>query len=159
MLSQHWGLFDISNRTDKPLEWPRKGTIETYADKLRSHKVSFNPGVFGYKCDVSNHSRTDVLDVALPIRFWFGNATGDSNAITYTPVISPLDAGSHFTFYVFNDCAIHVSGILPDRVSFTAPGENTRRAAQLYLPHRSPIEPFMLFFPSDVQWVRQQPCD
>jgi len=157
MLSQHWGLADIPNRTDKEQQWPSKQAMDSMKEALKSKKPHFNPGVFGYKCDVLNDSQTNVLDVAITMTFWYDKQTGNDN-IKYTPILSPLDASSHFIFYVFNDCPVGVAGVLPDSVTVTVVGENVRRAFPLHLPHRSPIEPIMVFFPSDTQWVRQTPC-
>jgi hypothetical protein len=92
------------------------------------------------------------------MKLWFGQGT-EKDAITYTPVLSPLDAGSHFIFYVMNDCPIDVAGALPDRATATVVGETTRRSAPLNLPHRTPVmEQIMFFPPSDTQWVRQVSC-
>jgi hypothetical protein len=158
MLSQHWGLADIPNRTDKEQQWPSKQAMDSSTRRLKSKKPSFNPGVFGYKCDVLNDSQTNVLDVAITMTFWYDKQTGDDNT-KYTPILSPLDANSRFIFYVFNDCPAGVAGVLPDSVTLTIVGENVRRAVPLHLPHRSPIEPIMVFFPSGTQWVRQTPCE
>jgi hypothetical protein len=162
MLSQNWGLADISNRTDDKQQWPSKKIMDSVIQKMkenRLHKIPSFPPVFGYKCDVSNHSQVDVLDVALTLRIWFGNKGGEENAVRYTPVLSPIDAGGHFIFYVFNDCPINTNAVLPNEVALTIAGDSVRRVLPLNLPHRSPVEPFMMFFPSDTQWIRQQPCN
>jgi hypothetical protein len=157
MLSQHWGLADIPNRTDKQQQWPSKETMDMETKKRKADPHYGNPGAFGYKCDVSNHSQVDVLDVAVRMTFWYGNQVKNDNT-KYTAVLSPLDAGSHSTFYIFNDCPTNVAGFLPDSVDITVVGESGRRIVPPYLPHRSPIEPMFMFFPSKVQWVRQTPC-
>jgi hypothetical protein len=159
MLSQDWGLADIINRTDQRQQWPSKQTMDSEEKKHKADGKYFNPGVFGFRCDVSNHGQLGVLDVAVPMKLWFGDKGGEENAIKYTPILSPLDAGEHFVFYIVNDCPVSASGVLPDTVSLTIVGETQRRSVRLNLPHRNPVEPIMGFFPSSTQWVRQQPCE
>lgn len=158
MLTQNWGLADIPNRSDTQLEWPSKEVMESEKKKHKADKHYLNGGVFGYKCDVSNHGEVGVFDLAMTLTFWYGEQVGNDN-VKYTPILSPLDAGSHFVFYVFNDCPVTVAGVLPDSVAVTVAGDSTRRTVPLHLPHRTPIEPIMMFFPSQTQWVRQQPCE
>lgn len=164
MLSQDWGLFDVLNTSNEQQQWPSKQIMDAWNQKLKGAKLHPNrpPLSFwstsGYKCGVSNHSQTNILDVALTMRIWFGNKGGEENAVKYTPILSPIDAGSTFTFYVFNDCPILTSAVLPNAVSVMVLGETKRRSVSLSLPHRNPVEPFMMFGASDIQWVREQPC-
>jgi hypothetical protein len=159
MRSQNWGIFDIPNRTDKLQQWPSKETIASERKKHALDKNYINPGLWGYKCDVSNHSQSNVFDVAVPIRFWFGDKGGDDNAIEYSPILSPIDANSHFIFYVVNDCPQRAFAILPETATLKVAGEDVSRTVRLNLPHRTPIEPFMILWPSKVQWVQAQPCE
>jgi hypothetical protein len=93
------------------------------------------------------------------MRFWFGDKGGEENAVKFTPIISPLDAGGSFSLYFVNDCPINVSGVLPDQVTLLVVGETKRRTTQLNLPHRNPIDQIMMWFPTRVRWIGGEPCD
>jgi hypothetical protein len=153
VISQNWGLATFRNDTEKPQEWPKKEEIN---EARRLHSI----GWFGYRCDFSNHSQTNAVDVYVPIKLWFNqNILKEENALNYTVVLSPMDAGSHFVFYIFNDCPVNATAILSKTVSFMVAGEESRRTAPLNMPHKNPIEPFMGFFPSKVQWLGETPCE
>ena len=95
-----WGSYDIPNDADKPEQWPDKHRID---ESNKKH----NSGVFNYKCDVSNHGQVNVLDIAIPMTVLHSPPRSYCRTkITYTPIISPLDAGQTFTFYFVNDCPI-----------------------------------------------------
>ena len=79
MLSQQWGLADIPNRSDKQQQWPTKEAMASMMKRLNAQRPHFGPGVFGYKCDVLNDSKTNVLDVAITMTFWYDKQTGDDN--------------------------------------------------------------------------------
>jgi hypothetical protein len=152
MKTTNWGSYDIPNDTDKPQQWPDKR-------KLEESKKKHNFGVFDYRCGISNHGQVNVLDVAMPMRFWFGNKGGEENAVKFTPIISPLDAGHSAALYFVNDCPINVSGILPDQASLLVVGEMKRRSTKLNLPNRNPIDPIMMWFPTKVRWIGGEPCE
>ena len=138
------------------MQWPSKDKMREKL-KVRSGEVPF-PGTLVYKCDFSNHSQINVLDVSVELRIWFGQKGGEENAVKFTPILSPLDAGAHFVFYVVNDCPINAAVVMPDAVGIKIIGETMRRVVPLNRPNRSPIEPIMIFFPSNKQWVGEQPC-
>jgi len=150
MLSRDWGLYDFTNSTDTQAKWPSEQQIRLNKPKTKKEIFFFNASQIGYKCDISNHSQLNVFDVAIPMRFWFGNKGGEENAIKYTPILSPLDAGSHFVFYIVNDCPLNVAGVLPDTVTIAVAGEAARRSVRLNLPHRSPtsqqLRSYLLLF-------------
>src|SRR5712692_1044585 len=152
MLSQNWGLSDIRNQTDKQMQWPSK-------ERMELAKRQQEMGTFGYKCDFSNLSRVDFLNVAVPLSLAFDNGAGGTNAVRYTPILSPLGAGSHFVFYVVNDCLPSVSASFPKTVDLSVPGESGRRNIPLNRPNRSPLEQVMMFFPTKNQWVGETPCE
>jgi len=147
-----WGSYDIPNDADKPEQWPDKHRID---ESNKKH----NSGVFNYKCDVSNHGQVNVIDIAMPMRFWFGNKAGEENAVPYTPIISPLDAGHTFTLYFVNDCSIMASAALPNLVTLTIVGETKRRSTKLHRPGRNPIEQIMTCFPTSVRWIGGELCE
>ena len=149
--SQNWGLFDIPNDTDKSQKWPSK-------EKLDEAGRQHDPGIFVYKCEVSNHSQINLADVAIPMKFWFGNAGGEANAISYAPVASPVDAGQHFVFYAVNDCAIEVTGVMPNTVRIKETGDSAWRDVALNREYRNPVEQIMIFMPTKIRWVADTPC-
>jgi len=158
----HSGLDNIPNRTDKTLEWPSKQIQDSIRDSIggtgKLDQPFWHMGMLGYRCDVSNHSRLDVLDVTLTFRFWYGDALGENGMVTYSPILSPIDAGSDFVFYVFNNCPVQVGAVLVDQLTLTVPGESAQRSLPLYLRHRNTVEPFMILTPSSIPWVSPAPC-
>jgi hypothetical protein len=148
----NWGLYEVPNRGDKPMQWPSK---ERMREKVPPGTF---PNPFAYKCDFSNHSQVNVLDVSVEMRIWFGNKGGEENAVRFTPILSPLDAGSHFVFYVVNDCPSQASAIMPDKIGVRVIGEAARREVLLSRPNRNPIESIMSFFPTPKQWIGEMPC-
>lgn len=136
-----WAMDDIRNESSKELLWPRDALIKS---------VKFNPGVFGYKCDVANHATTNLIDLAIPLPANFGN---EKPPLAYLAVISPLDAGTTFSFYMVNECPIVVSMGVPDTATVQVFGEDIRRTVPLHWPHRNPIERIMMFLPSKVRWT------
>jgi len=152
MKATQWGSYDVPNDTDKNQQWPSKKLLDESAKK---HDF----GSFVYKCEVSNHSQVNVLDVAIPMRFWFGNKGGEENAIKFTRIISPLDAGHSVVLYFVNDCPTSASGVLPDEASLLVVGETERRTTRLNLPHRNPTDPIMMWFPTTVRWISGEPCE
>jgi hypothetical protein len=136
-----WAMYDIRNDNSKERLWP---------DQKAVNSVKFNPGVFGYQCDVTNHASTNLIDLAIPLTVNFG---GEKTPLMHTVIISPLDAGTTFSFYVINECAVMVSVIGSERATVQVLGEDNRRNVPLHWPHRSPIEEIMLFLPSKVRWT------
>lgn len=153
MASQHWGLTDISNLTAEATQWPTDEVMEAERRNREANKDYSSGGKFGYTCDVSNHSSVGVRDMAVPITFWYGEHP--KYGLKYTVVVSPLDQGSRFAFYVLNDCPANVEGYLPSAVDVTVVGESSRRTVPLHFLNESPV---LMFSPSQFQWVRQQPC-
>src|ERR1017187_10227854 len=95
--SNGWGSYEVRNDGMKPMRWPDE-------KKLQAAKRQHDVGGFCYRCEISNHGRVGVLDVAVPVRFWFGNKGGEQNAVKFTPIVSPLDAGQTSTLFFVNDC-------------------------------------------------------
>jgi hypothetical protein len=141
-VNTQWAMDDIHNDETKERLWPD--------EKIMKSGPKFNPGVFGYKCDVTNHATTNLIDLAIPLSTNFGN---EKPPLTYLAVISPLDAGTTFSFYMINECPVEVSVIAPDTVSVQVFGEDQRRTVPLHWSHRNPIEQIMIFFPSKVRWT------
>ena len=152
MVSQNWGLSDIRNPSDQQVQWPGK-------ERMELAKRQQELGTFGYKCDFSNLSHVDFLNVAVPLNLWFDNGAGGTNAVKYTPILSPLAAGSHFIFYVVDDCSTNVSATFPKSVDLSIAGESGRRNIPLNRPNRNPLEQIMMLFPTKTQWVGETPCE
>jgi hypothetical protein len=148
MRSNHWGSEEIRNESSKPMKWPD-------AKKMESARRQHDPGVFGYDCTITDLGSVDVLDLALPMRFWFGQKGGNQNAVPFAPIISPLGAGANHaqSIHFVNDCPTLATGIFPDSVTLQVIGETKRRTVPLHFPHRNPVEPIMMWFPAKVQFV------
>ena len=152
MRSVNWGSYEIANNTDKPMQWPDK-------DKFLQARKQHDTGGFGYRCEISNHGEVNLIDVAMPMRFWFGGKGGEENAVKYTPIISPLDVGKAFVLYFVNDCPVYSSAVLPDYATVLVVGETTRRNTKLNLPHRNPVDPIMMWFPTKIRWIGSTQCE
>lgn len=144
-----WVLHVETNALGQSLQWPSKTKMKKNAGVSR----------LAYRCDVTNHGPTNVLDVALQLKVWFGETGGEDKAVKICPILSPLDAGTKFTFYIINDCPVLATVALSDEASVRAAGESGRRVVHLNLPHRSPIDQIMMFVPSKKPWVVEQPCE
>ena len=136
-----WAMDDIRNDgiTERP--WPDAKLVKS---------VKFNPGVFGYKCDVTNHAQGNLIDIAIQLSTNFDN---EKPPLVYTAIISPLDAGNVFSFYIINECPVDVSVIAPEAAKVQVFGEDKRRTVPLHWPHRNPIEQIMMLMPSKVRWT------
>jgi hypothetical protein len=152
MKANPWGSYEVRNDGEKGLQWPDKA-------KLLEAKRLHDLGVFVYGCDVSNHGQVNLLDVAVPMKFWFGDRGGEQNAVKYAPIISPLDAGQKFTLYFVNDCPTNASAVLPDEATIRVVGETERRTTKLNLPHRNPVDQIMMWFATKMKWIGATPCN
>ena len=103
-----WGLYDVGNDTDQAEQWPSK---EKMQEASQTHNFG---GIFSYRCSVTNQGNQNLVNVAIPMRFWFGDKGGEENAVKVAPIISPLNAGQTAYFYPINDCDIHAIGIVSD---------------------------------------------
>jgi hypothetical protein len=149
--TQHWGFFEVSgNPSDKNGTWPDKALLD------KSSKLH-NPGVFGYKCRVSNHGPANLIYLGVPIDITFGNTNKGEKALRYTPVISALDAGKQFEFYIFNDCDVAAFLIWQDTARVQLLGEPTQRDVPLHRTYKSPIDQVMILMPTKVRWAMQYP--
>jgi hypothetical protein len=155
METTKWGgAFEIPNDTDRSRKWPDKSKL------LEARKINdFGFFCFCYRCEVSNHGAVNLFDVAIPMRFWFGNKGGEENAVKFAPVISPLDVEKASVLYFVNDCPVLANGILPDDASVIVAGETVRRSTKLNLPERNPVDRIMMWFPTKVIWVGSTQCE
>jgi|HubBroStandDraft_5_1064220.scaffolds.fasta_scaffold38456_2 hypothetical protein len=149
MKATKWGSYDVPNDGDKVDQWPSKL-------QMKESEKEKNMGVFASKCEISNHSQVNVMDVQLPMNFWFDFKGGDANAVKFTPIISALDAGHSAVLYFVNTCPNNATAVLPDQVNLLVAGDSQRRTTNLELPHRSVIDPIMLWFPTKVRWIGDQ---
>jgi hypothetical protein len=86
--------IEIPNDADKETQWPSQREI-----KAKTRKVEpTQQGLFGEKCEIGNHGQMNLLDVAIPMRFWFGTDSGPK-AVPVRPVLSPLDVNSSMSLY------------------------------------------------------------
>lgn len=146
------GSYEIRNDEAAPKKWPDKQRLEK-AGKL--HDFSR----FLYKCEISNRGNVNVLDVTIPMRFWFGNKGGDENAVKFTPIVTPLDAGQISVLYFVNDCPTHATGILPEHVSLLVVGEKQRRNTPLHLPQRNIVDAIMMWHEAKTNWLGVTVCE
>jgi hypothetical protein len=149
--NQNWGFYDVRGGS-KVGSWPDKATV------MKSVKTH-NPGVWAYKCRVSNHGPTNLIYLGVPIDIWFGDKGGENNRIRYTPVISALDSGKDFYFYLVNDCNISVSAVWQETATVQLLGEPRQRDVPLRRTYISPMDQIMVFFPTTVRWIGGEPCE
>jgi hypothetical protein len=142
------GLFDVMSGTTKNYSWPPKAQLS------KRKGATFNPGEFIYRCEVSNQGNTKLLDVALTfnLNYWTPPPS-DKQVYPYQVVVNPLTAGTTFTFFVVNECPVGADAIALGVFSTRILGENTRRNFELLMPHRNPVEPIMMLWPSSVSWT------
>jgi|SRR5579863_8049231 len=153
MQTQNWGFFDISNDKDAETQWPE---AKTFKDKIAAltKDSKINSGAFGYRCAVSNHGPENVIYLRVPIDFWFDSNT---TALRYEPIVPSLDVGQSFSFYVFNDCPDMVSAAWQQTAVVQTPQEKIHEV-KLLRKYVNPVDQIMMFFPSNIQWVGEQPC-
>jgi hypothetical protein len=134
-------MWDYRNYGTEERLWPDLKIINS---------VKYNPGVFGYECDVTNHAQTNLMDVTVQLST---NFPGEKTPLINDAIISPLDAGKTFSFYLINECPVMLSVISPNLVMVHVFGEDKERVVPLHWPLRNPIEQIMIFMPSEVRWT------
>jgi hypothetical protein len=150
MESENWGFYQIPNQTENGATWPGK-------NKLELSRKLHNFGAFAYTCEVTNLGSGKINYLAVPIDVKFAT---DKKAIKYRPIVSSLDIGKSFSFAIVNDCPVDVAAVwqgIPTMVSIL--GESTPRQIVLKRKYKNPVEQMMIFFPSSVRWVGEQPCE
>ena len=153
MKSNTWGFYDIPNDTDKDTQWPNTKTM-----KERLKHISKNDaftGEFGYRCEVSNHGPDNILYLGVPLDFNYDN---DKPAIRYQPVISSLDVGKSFVFYITNDCPEMASIIWQQEAKVRTQQHPELHGIKLLREYHSMIDQIMLLPPSSIPWAGQFSC-
>jgi hypothetical protein len=148
----NWGFYQISNDSGKDTLWPDKKALDL------SKKMKNIGSEFGFRCTVSNHGSENIVYLAVPIDLWFGTGK-NMQSVNYRPMVSSLDVGKNFVFYLVNDCPVHVSAAWQDTARVQMLGESTAREVRLNRRYTNPAEQIMMFFPSKIQWIREQPCE
>jgi hypothetical protein len=148
MATVKWGFLTTLNNSDLPRQWPEKSVMGSAA---KQH----NSALFAWRCELSNHGPNNVLDLHVPIKIWFGNEKAE---VTYTVIITPLDAGDKFVFYMLNDCPTDASAVWEDEVMLQVLGESSRRKVPLRRKFKSLGDQIMMFFPSTTRLVGGEPC-
>ena len=141
-----WGFFQVFGDSAKETLWPNK----------MPHLVRPDASDEMYKCTVKNFGSTNVGDIAINFKIYYG-AQVKNDFDTYLVVVTPLPAGEHFNFFVINDCPVVVTAITPETVTLLVSGEQNRRQVSLGRPHANPLDQLLQFFPSTVQWTHE-PC-
>jgi hypothetical protein len=148
----NWGVGEIRNDSSDSKQWPDK-------QKIREADAVHDPAIFSPKCEVSNHGTTNLVDVALPFNFWFGDTPGgEQNAVKYTVTISPMDAGSIADVYLVNDCPLLATAVIQPSGTTLVAGESGRRSIPINLPNRTPIDPILMWFPAKTHLVGSTDC-
>jgi len=150
MKTESWGFYEVYGGEQN--KWPDKAL-------LKRAKELHDPGVFCYKCRVSNHGVNNIVYLGVPIDLWFGDKSGDSNRVRFRPVISALDAGKTFEFYLINDCNISVSAVWQENARVQFAGEPMQKDIPLRRTYKSPIDQIMMFFPTTVRWANATACE
>lgn len=148
MKSVKWGFYDVPNHTDLEEQWPKAPMMD------QATKKEDNFGVFTWRCEMSNHSMVNVLDIKMSITFDIG-----VDKITYDVIITPLDAGGTFVFYPINDCPAIVHAVWPNFVELQVLGEENRRKVPLRRTYRNAFEGIMLLFGSTVRLFGDVRCE
>lgn len=150
--SNNWGVEEIENNSSDAKQWPDK-------QKMREAQAQHDPAVIPFKCEVSNHGTTNLVDVALPLHFWFGNnPRGEQNAVKYAVTISPMDAGSTVDVYFVNDCPLFAVAVIQPSGTTLVAGESSRRSVPINLPNRTPIDPILMWIPATTHLVGATAC-
>lgn len=145
------GLDSFNNNTDQQSQWPPK-------EKMEEHSAKHDPQLI-YDCEISNLGQTNLLNVIIYMRFWFGDAAGAANAVKHETTISPLNAGMSTHFYMVNDCDISASGILGEVARVKTVGSSGWREVPLNRKFQNMVEQVMTFFPSKVRWRGGEACE
>lgn len=143
-----WGFYDMPNHTDLEEQWPKAPMMD------KAMKKEDNFGVFPWRCEMSNHSMVNVLDIKMSITF-----TIEKESTTYDAIITPLDAGGKFLFYLVNDCPAFAIAVWPDTVELQVLGEDNRRKVPLRRPYRNPVEQIGPTFGSTVNLFGDIRCE
>jgi hypothetical protein len=141
---QNWGFYEVYQ------EWPDKSLIKK-AEQLHDF------GIWCTKCRVSNHGTTNLIYLGVNLDLWLGEGGGEKNKIRYVPVISALDSGKDFEFYLVNDCNMEANAVWQETARAQVLGESKQRDIPLRRTYRSPIDQIIMFFPTTVNWSGQ-PC-
>lgn len=151
MKKETWGFWEVGNDTSTPKQWPDKNTMR------QSAKLGLKSLPFAYRCQVSNEGSVNLIYVEIPIDLWF--EPDGKTATRYSPIISGLDAGESFRFYIVNDCPMLVSGAWQDTAKVQVLGESTFATVPLRRRYRDPAEQIMIFMANGQPWARQLPCE
>jgi hypothetical protein len=147
--ASNWGIFVVPNDSDRDQKWPDKHTMVTA-------RTAHNPGIWAWRCTLTNHGPTNLLSAAVPIRIWFGN---EKPELVHTVIASPLDSGKDFTFYLVNDCHELVNAVWPDTATVQIFGESHPRSVPLRRTYKTPIDQIMIFFGSTTRLIGGEPCE
>jgi hypothetical protein len=142
------GFYDIPNHGTADMKWPNNTILQR-----------LGTAALVWRCDVTNNGPKTVLDVAIPITLTFDN---EGPTVDYTAVISPLVAGSVFSFYLVNDCTAIVGAICEENITLQVPGEEKLRQVRLHGKSRNEVEQVMSFFglmDLNARPVGSGPCD
>jgi hypothetical protein len=145
MRGEDSGFSETVNTSDKVMSWPDSKTL-----KPRTH----NPGANMYRCMVSNHGPTNVIDVGIQFQVVFRDG---KNPLHWNVFATPLDSGREFTFYFVNSCPYPAAVLIPQSATIEVLGEDKRRNVPLRRPHKYYSESLMGFFPSKMN-LGGTPC-
>lgn len=150
--SNGWGFYDVAGSAEGD-QWPPKRLMQ------KSSKQP-NFGTFAYKCKVSNHGPQQVVYLGIPIDIFFGTGKPTkNNTRRYTALISALDSGKDFEFYLVNDCSENVNAIWQEDASVQLLGEPSKIQIKLRRTYRSPVDQIMMLFGTSVRWIGGEPCE
>jgi hypothetical protein len=147
-----WGIYDFTNDTDQPTQWPPK-------EKIHEFYLKRNIVATMYQCTISNLGNTNLTNVGLRMKWTFVHGGGKDTTMTQDAIVSPLYAGQHVSFYAVNDCNIEVIGFMPDTAKIKVAGSTTWQDAPLDREFKDPVEQVISFFPTTVPWIGDVSCD
>lgn len=137
---QNWGFFEVLQ------PWPNEAQMKKARDV---HDIG---GDVCYRCRVTNHGSQNLIFLAVQFDLWLGRRVGARGKTSYTPVITALDRGAEFDFYVVNDCNEPAAAIWEETALAQVLGESRPRAIPLRRTYRSPVDQVLTLFPTTVSW-------
>ncbi len=154
MKSENWGFYDIPNDSDKDKPWPDLKLMRERTNKL-SKMEKLKAGTVGYLCNVGNLGPDDAVLLKVSLDLSFGD---EKHTIRFEPIISPLPTHSTFPFFILNDCPIQTFLVWQEVAQVETSEEPQLHEVRLRREYRNPLDQIMMLFPSDIQWIGQQPC-
>jgi len=110
-------------------------------------------GMVAYRYDIRTHGPSVIEYLRIQVDVYFEPKT----ATPMFPLLSAIDVGNTFRFYVINDCNVNVFAVLQPAAMVKLAGET--RPREIQLKQTKLTDPMMVFFPSPTKWAIGDPCE